>query len=57
MCEHIASFAETILPVAGNWDKLESAKEREKSVNAVFRPAESKVGLMALPLLATFSSH
>jgi hypothetical protein len=41
MCEHGGLLAETILPVAGEAVKLESAKEREESVNAVFRPAES----------------
>jgi len=40
MSEHFASFSETIVPLLGSWDKLESVKEREESVNAMFRPAE-----------------
>jgi hypothetical protein len=36
MCEHVASFSETILPVARRWDKLESVKEGEQSANGVF---------------------
>jgi hypothetical protein len=40
MCEHVASFSETILPIARNWEKLESVKEGEGSVNAVSGPVE-----------------